>query len=389
MKRQRGGGSGGAVLVIGAGVSGLTSALCLARRGFQTTVLAERFAPAVTSVVAGALWEWPPAVCGHQHDAACLARAKAWCETSYGVFADLAADPATGVFLRPVTFYFKRPVREDPRQREKMDELKAKVRGFRHDAALIADHGVNPRLGLSDAYTHLAPMVDTDTYLGWLLGEVRKAGCRVLTGQVAGPLAGQEEALARQYGVDAVVNCTGLGARELGDESVYPVRGALVRVRNDGGAMPRIAEAHCVSHDGTTADRGFLFVVPRGRDMLVLGGLAEDGEGGLDVGLHNYEPVREMYRRCLEFLPVLRNAAIDAAEPVRVGLRPFRRRNVRLEAEPGTRVVHNYGHGGSGVTLSWGCALEVADRVERLLSGGESGVRAPAATPGAAPLHGP
>ena len=33
----------------------------------------------------------------------------------------------------------------------------------------------------------------------------------------------------------------------------------------------------------------------------------------------------------------------------------------------GTRIVHNYGHGGSGVTLSWGCALEVADLVERLV----------------------
>src|SRR5262245_36514174 len=98
----------GNVLVIGAGVSGLTSALCLARRGFAVTVAADRFAPRVTSVVAGALWEWPPAVCGHHHDPVSLARSKGWCETSYQVFAELAADPATGVFLRPVNFYFKR-----------------------------------------------------------------------------------------------------------------------------------------------------------------------------------------------------------------------------------------------------------------------------------------
>ena len=67
-------------------------------------------------------------------------------------------------------------------------------------------------------------------------------------------------------------------------------------------------------------------------------------------------------------MPALENAEIDAAEPVRVGLRPVRPRNVRLETEDGTRIVHNYGHGGSGVTLSWGCALEVVDRVENLLS---------------------
>jgi D-amino-acid oxidase len=75
-----------------------------------------------------------------------------------------------------------------------------------------------------------------------------------------------------------------------------------------------------------------------------------------------------MFNRCREFMPALENAELDAAEPVRVGLRPVRPRNVRLETEPGTHIVHNYGHGGSGVTFSWGCALEVVDRVENLLS---------------------
>ena len=82
-----------------------------------------------------------------------------------------------------MTFYFKRPIDDDRRQREKMDELKDKVGQFRHDPALIADNGVNPALGLRDAYTHLAPMVDTDVYMRWLLGEVRRAGCRIARAQ--------------------------------------------------------------------------------------------------------------------------------------------------------------------------------------------------------------
>ena len=81
------------MLVIGAGASGLTTALCLARRGFQVTIVADRFAPRVTSVVAGALWEWPPAVCGYHNDQLSLARSKVWCEISYGIFADLSTDP--------------------------------------------------------------------------------------------------------------------------------------------------------------------------------------------------------------------------------------------------------------------------------------------------------
>src|SRR5690242_9317807 len=110
---QRARHSGRRVLVLGAGVSGLTSALCLKRAGFEVTVVAEQFAPRVTSVVAGALWEWPPAVCGHHHDQVSLDRAKDWCARSYSIFADLARDPATGVFLRRGTFYFRQPIADD------------------------------------------------------------------------------------------------------------------------------------------------------------------------------------------------------------------------------------------------------------------------------------
>ncbi len=172
--------------------------------------------------------------------------------------------------------------------------------------------------------------------------------------------------LASQYQVDAIVNCSGLGAAELAQDAMYPLRGALVRVRNDGKRFPRVTQAHCVSHDGSTEEPGFIFIVPRGDDLLVLGGLAEVDAWDLDIGLHNHELIREMYRRCLEFLPILERAEIDAVEPVRAGLRPCRRQNVRLEWEEGTRIIHNYGHGGSGVTFSWGCSLEVARRVEEL-----------------------
>jgi D-amino-acid oxidase len=358
------------VLVIGAGVSGLTSALCLKQKGIEVTVVADRFAPRVTSVVAGALWEWPPAVCGLHNDPQSLARCKAWSETSYGIFTRLAQVAGTGVFLRPVTFYFQRPVAEDRRQWDKMQELSRKVRGFRHDASLIRENGVNPSLDLRDAYRHAAPMIDTDVYMTWLLDEARRTGCRIVERQLTGDLREQEQELLAEYGADAIVHCSGLGARELSERCVYPVRGALVRVRNDGKAMPRITEAHCISHSPADDGPGFLFIVPRGDDMLVLGGLAEVDEWNLDVGLHNHDAIRKMYRRCLEFFPALANAEIEATEPVRVGLRPFRRGGVRLEVEPGTRIVHDYGHGGSGVTLSWGCALEVAEHVEKLLRDG-------------------
>jgi D-amino-acid oxidase len=329
------------VLVVGAGVSVLTTALRLRRAAFAVTVVADCFAPRVTSVVAGALWEWPPPVCGHHQDRVSLERSKWWSETSYSIFSDLAANREAGVFLRPATFYSQRPVEEDPRQAAKLEEMKGRVRGFGHDPGLIAANGINPALGLRDAYTFLAPMIDTDVYMTWLLSEVRRTGCRIVERRLTGPLREQEAALKRQFEITAIVNCSGLGAAELAQDAMYLLRGALVWDRNDGKRFPRLAQAHCVSHDGSTRESGFVFIVPRGADLLLLGGLAEADQRDLGIGLDSYEPIREMYRRCLEFLPSLEGAEIDASEPVRAGVRPCRHRNVRLEWEPGTRILHN------------------------------------------------
>jgi D-amino-acid oxidase len=354
------------VLVVGAGVSGLTSALCLARAGFEVEVVADRFAPDVVSVVAGALWEWPPAVCGHHRDQASLARSKDWCMVSYEIFDDLARDPQTGVFMRTANFYFRHRLEERPRELRKMWELASRVRGFVRDIGLAYLNGVDSSAGIRDAYAHLAPMIDTDRYMAWLRRRVEDAGVRIHRRRIEGRLSEQEVRLQQEFGVAAIVNCAGLGAIELHGASMYALRGALVHVRNDGRRMPRVDEAHCVSPDEQTGDSNFIFIVPRGRDVLALGGLAEIDEHDLDVGLHDHPPIRDMYERCVAFLPALREAELVSDDPVRVGLRPFRRANVCLEREPGTRIIHNYAHGGAGFTFSWGCAHEVTERVRDL-----------------------
>jgi len=364
MKGRTAEAAGHRVLVIGAGVTGLTTALCLRREGFGVTVVAEKFAPDIVSVVAGALWEWPPAVCGAHHDEVSLARSKEWCMTSYEVFSLLSKKPETGVFMRPVVFYFRQPISQRPRDLAKMNELRDRVRGFVHDAGLIEDSGVNPAAGMRDAYQHVAPMIDTDRYMAWLMGQVRRAGCAVVQGRINGPLSRNERYLKAMFGVECIVNCSGLGALELADDDMYPLRGALIRVRNDGATMPPVLKAHCVAHEQGSAEQDMVFIVPRGRSTLLLGGLTEPQQWSLDLDLQAYGPVREMLGRCRDFLPALAGAELDPDEPLRVGLRPFRRDNVRVEREPGTCVIHNYGHGGSGVTLSWGCAEEVSALVK-------------------------
>jgi glycine/D-amino acid oxidase-like deaminating enzyme len=59
------------------------------------------------------------------------------------------------------------------------------------------------------------------------------------------------------------------------------------------------------------------------------------------------------------------NFAYDPATDIRAGRRPFRRGTYRLECPPGGDkvLIHNYGHGGAGITMALGCALEVRDMV--------------------------
>src|SRR6185369_12678591 len=90
----------------------------------------------------------------------------------------------------------------------------------------------------------------------------------------------------------------------------------------------------------------------------ILGGTAEEGNWSLEPDPATAQAIIE---RCSRLAPEVKQSQV--VEHL-VGLRPGRKA-VRLEAEPGpdntSLVVHNYGHGGAGVTLSWGCADEVVE----------------------------
>ncbi|KAG9511513.1 hypothetical protein KCV07_g10123, partial [Aureobasidium melanogenum] len=353
-------------------------------RGYRVTIISKEWASfgrqqRLTSQIAGALWEYPPAVCGQHTDAISLEYSKRWAMIAYHIFDQLALDPelapASGVSVKPATFFFHRPVEEDAAQLRKMEEIMASgVRGFARSPDIIKKHGVSPSYGAVDTYEHLAPVIDTDRSMAWLMQLVRAKGATLVTETLHGDLLEQEASLRHKSGGDIIVNATGLAGTELaGISSCYPIRGGLLGVINDGINFPKVEAALTISADAAHSKQQIVFLVPRNDNILLIGGITEPREGNLDL-IPNTSIIKRMRKRCEAFLPGLENARLDPHYPLAQGLRPFRGQNVRVERElrkvrgKPSRIVHSYGHGGSGWNLSFGCASDVLALIEEALA---------------------
>ncbi len=301
------------VVVVGAGVTGLSCAVRLAEAGHRVDVLARDLPLETTSVVAAALW--------YPYKALPQERVTAWSAASYAAFADLAG-AGTGVSMLPGTEVLHRTT-PDPWWAGAVPDL---VR-------------TGPSPGHVDGWSFTAPIVDMPVYLGWLRTRLDELGATVTRMSLAGLPVTE----------DVVVNCAGLGSRRLaGDLDVQPVRGQVVHLAGVG------LERWWLDADGPT------YVVPRS-DTVVVGGTDEPGDWSRTP---SPQTARAILERATRLVPALAGARVVAH---RVGLRPVRP-SVRLEAEG--RVVHCYGQGGAGVTVSWGCAEEVTRLVDQILATG-------------------
>lgn len=304
------------VVVVGAGVSGLTTAVVLAEAGARVHVVAEEL-PGLTSLAAGAMWG-PYLV--EPKD-----KVDQWSRHSLEVFRDLADDPGAGVRLTSGI--------EASRDAESLPGWARALPGFRP-----AEPTELPA-GFTSGYRFTVPLIDMPVYLDYLQCRLRKAGGSIEQRRLS--------SFADAGPASAIVNCAGLGAGTLiSDVDVRPIRGQHVIVANPG-------LTEFFSED-TGSSPDLLCIYPHG-DTVVLGGTAIDGDGDLEA---DEKAAAGILARCAEVEPRLVDAEILGH---RVGARPTRDR-VLVEADrlpDGTHLVHNYGHGGAGVTLSWGCAVEV------------------------------
>ncbi|MGY0020009.1 FAD-dependent oxidoreductase [Streptomyces sp. YJ-C3] len=305
----------GEVIVVGGGVIGLATALVLTWRGHRVRMWSRDPAQRTTSAVAGALW-WP-----YRIDP--VERVGPWSVRSLRRYEEWAGRAAeTGVRMV-----------EGVHAGTRLDGLGAwagEVAGLRD-----TDRGLAARL----------PPIDMPAHLAWLHGELTATGVPVERRSVTSLT--QATAAA-----PVVVNCTGLGARDVvPDPAVRPVRGQLVVVENPG--VRTWFTAADPASDATT----YFFPQPGG---LLLGGTAEEDAWSLEPDPAVADAI---VARCAAVRPEIAGARVLGH---RVGLRPARPA-VRIEREvtPSGRVlVHNYGHGGAGVTVAWGCAQEAARLVE-------------------------
>jgi D-amino-acid oxidase len=305
------------VIVVGAGVIGLSTAIRLLEAGIPVRVRTRERTPHTTSDVAGAVF--------YPYRAEPRERMAGWGKVSYARFLDLARDAESGVVVSEMLEVLREPS-PDPWWAEMVAE-------FRH-----ADPASLPP-GFRDGYRFRTARIDMPRYLRSLERRLVALG---------GDIEMQEVRDLRALTAEArlVVNCTGLGARELvADGALFPIRGQMVRV-----ACPGLAD--CLLDENVPG--GLTYIVPR-RDEVMLGGTAQEGDWSLKP---DPETEARILERCRALLPALGRAETLGRV---VGLRPGRRQ-VRLEPEGGERgasIIHNYGHGGAGVTLSWGCAEEV------------------------------
>jgi D-amino-acid oxidase len=307
-------------VVLGAGVIGLTSAVVLAEAGLAVECWTADPPAETTSRVAGALWAASPL----EDPDGQLAR---WAGVSLEVFGELAGEPSSGVRIAHGTVA----------SREQTNAPGQMFPGLPLRAA-------DPPDGCLAAFELDAPLIEMGRYLEYLQRRLLDTGGAVVERWVG--------SLSEPAGhAPLVVNCSGLGARELaGDDSLAPVRGQHVVVANPG------------LEEFFMEDRGapeWACWFPHG-ERVVLGGVAQPGaEDRLpDAGVS-----RGILERCAAIEPRLAQARVLDEM---VGLRPSRA-SVRVEAEDlrGARCVHNYGHGRSGVSLSWGCAGQVLKMLRR------------------------
>jgi len=317
------------VAIVGAGVSGLTTAVVFAERGYEVAIFADETGSRTTSAAAGAIW--------FPYDAEPANKVIPWALETYQVLVGLAREPRSGVSIIELRQF----------SREKIIEVPDWARSL--GAVVISTEMEKSLTAFPSGFSLRVPLTDTTIYLDYLRDRLTSAG-----GAIRGDVHLERlEEIDPKF--DLVINCAGFGAKKLvNDLDLEPHRGQVAIV-------PKIDGLSCAI---VCDDPPLMYAIPRTNDCVFGGTNEVNGDRKIDPAATS-----QIISECCRVLNIAGPKILDQ----RVGLRPFRKSGVRLEREKlrdGRIVIHNYGHGGAGFTLSWGCAENAFD----LLVGKAAGI---------------
>ncbi|XP_011154710.1 D-aspartate oxidase isoform X1 [Harpegnathos saltator] len=331
------------VAVVGAGVIGVTSALAVksAFPNYHVKIFADAFSPDTTGDGSAGLWS-PFFLCDTPAEDIYrwAGRTHRWLEQLWK--AGLSSE--TGVSLIPVIRVISGNECDTDLAWLKLVYGAQELSGEQL-RRLNEEHKSNYKMGRHFLTYTSEPVL----LLPWLMKKFSNLGGEMERRKVKALHELAEE------GYDLIINCSGLGARELvPDKTVTPIRGQVYKVK-----APWTMQCFVVDDDET------YYIIPNVEDV-VLGGTHQEDDFDCTV---REEDSKRIHAGCCRLMPSLKAGRMSRAW---VGLRPGRPRvrleceNVRAAGGKEFKVIHNYGHGGSGVTLCWGCAVDVVEMMRNL-----------------------
>jgi D-amino-acid oxidase len=312
------------VLILGCGISGLSCAIKLKEQGFERVrIVARDLPPNTTSDVAGGLW--------FPYKAEPIHRILGWSKTTFQELKRLQSEyPSAGITTTDFYQYFRKPVDYEAWW----------------SSAVEVYHKLAPSElsnGFLGGYYAQVLVAEPQTHLPFLMKYFEALGGTIERGVVET----LKEIIAENT---IIVNCTGLDSKRLvSDTEMFSIRGQIVRVKNPGIRRSITIESSDEQSENAT------YTIARSEDVI-LGGVAMINNWDTSI---DDTTIQGIVERCTEIEPTLQGAEVLGHK---AGLRPGRT-EIRLELEQHgdtCAVIHNYGHGGSGYTVNWGCAEEVS-----------------------------
>ncbi|KAI5460159.1 D-amino-acid oxidase [Mariannaea sp. PMI_226] len=353
------------IVVIGAGVAGLTTALLLSRNKAYSIVVAAKHMPGDYDIEYASPWAGANYMPVSIHDT----EAAEWDKNTWAPLADLAQNyPEAGVHFQECQIYYRSKDLGSATCNWFAELLspepwfKDVVPNFR----LLPKSTLGPGVDSATAFTSVC--INTAIYLPWLVSQCLKNGV-VFQRSIFKHISEASRPGVHPSGkaADLVVNCTGLMASKLGgveDKTVVPARGQIVVVRNVADHMADVSGT-----DDGESEACYVMTRAAGGGTIL--------GGSYQLGNWDSQPdpdlaVRIM-TRAVKLCPSLTGGkGIEHLDIIRhgVGLRPVRQGGTRIEKEriDSVWIVHNYGAGGAGYQSSYGCAQAAVDLVEKALS---------------------